>query len=340
MQWLIWNSHLRKFITADRCECKKRVAKSHPQIIKRGFGLKIKNTQITKYASQQKKDRRLGIILVIPVLFVIFAITGIPFVRAVYWSFTNKVVGSKPSFVGVANYIRIFHDKIYWKSFFNTLVYTCGCIAAKFLLGLLWAVLLNQDLKGKGFFRTALLIPWALPGMVAAMTWRWMYDGTYGIINSLLLHSGIISTPIAWLSDPKLTLLSTMIVNVWRGVPFFMFSILGVLQTLDKQMYEAAIIDGAGIFQQFFHITIPNIANVLMVTTLLSTIWTFNDFENVWLVTGGGPLYSSSTIATYTYDMAFIQNYLGRALSLAVSVIPILLILMFVFQKIQKKIDA
>ena len=156
-----------------------------------------------------------------------------------------------------------------------------------------------------------------------------MYDSTYGILNSLLLRMDIIDLPIAWLSNPKLTLITVMIVNIWRGVPFFIFSLLGALQTLDGQMYEAAYIDGAGPVRQYFSITLPSIANVTKVTTLLSTIWTFNDFENIQLVTGGGPLYSSSVISTYTYDQAFIQNSFGSALSVAVSVVPILLIFMF-----------
>lgn len=287
----------------------------------------------TKRLDYHKKDAVLGFVLVIPVLIILFGVMGIPFVKAVYWSFTDKVIGAPPSFIGLKNYISLFKNEIYWKSLTNTILYTVGCIGAKLIIGLFWAVLLNQDFRGKGFFRTVLLIPWALPGMVAAMTWRWMYDGTYGIINSLLIRSGIIDVPIAWLSDPRLTLLSAMIVNIWRGIPFFMFSILGALQTLDKQMFEAATIDGAGIFAKFRCITLPSIKNVLLVTTLLSTIWTFNDFENVWLVTGGGPLYASSTIATYTYDMAFIQNYLGRALSIATSIIPILILMIFVFKK-------
>lgn len=297
------------------------------------------NKKEKKLVNQQTVDRRLGIALVIPVAIVIFGIMGYPFLKAIYWSFTNKVVGSSPKFIGFENYARLFRNKVFWKSLTNTFVYTAGCIIAKLLLGLLWANLLNQSFKGKSVFRTILLIPWALPGMVAAMTWRWMYDGTYGIINSLLLRAGIISMPIAWLSNPKITLLSAMIVNIWRGVPFFMFSILGELQTLDNQVYEAASIDGAGLFQRFRYITLPGIANVLKVTTLLSTIWTFNDFENVWLVTGGGPLYASSTIATYTYDMAFIQNYLGRAMSVAVSVIPILIVMILVFRKINTDKD-
>ncbi len=291
----------------------------------------------TKIVSQKSKDLRLGLLLMIPIVLIVFIIIGIPLVRAIYWSFTDKIVGNDATFIGLKNYSALLKDKVYWKSLKNTAIYTVGCIIAKLLLGLLWAVLLNQNFHGKSFFRTALLIPWALPGMVAAMTWRWMYDSTYGIINSLLLSLGIIDLPINWLSNPKIVLFSAMIVNIWRGVPFFMFSILGELQTLDTQVYEAATVDGAGIFKQFRYITIPGISNVLKVTTLLSTIWTFNDFENVWLVTGGGPLYASSVIATYTYDMAFIQNKLGKALSISVSVIPILLVLMIFFSRMKKQ---
>ena len=139
----------------------------------------------------------------IPVVIVVFIIMELPFIRAIYWSFTDKVIGAEANFIGFDNYIKLFSDKIYWKSLTNTLVYTVVCIVAKLLIGLLWAVLLNQNFKGKGFFRTALLIPWALPGMVAAMTWRWMYDSTYGIINSLLMDMGIIDLPIAWLSNTE-----------------------------------------------------------------------------------------------------------------------------------------
>ncbi len=293
----------------------------------------IKKNRTKFSASQIKKDKSLGLLLMIPVVVVIFGVMGYPFLRALYLSFTDKVVGRQENFIGIENYLALFRDAIYWKSLKNTLIYTSGCILAKLLIGLLLAVILNQSFKGKGFFRTVLLIPWAIPGMVAATVWRWMYDSTYGIINSLLIFTGISKLGVNWLSDTHLTLFSTMIVNVWRGVPFFIFSILGALQTLEKQQYEAAYVDGAGTLKQFWYITLPSIASVLGITTLLSTIWTFNDFENVYLITGGGPLYSSSTIATYTYDMAFIQNNFAGALAVAVSVVPILLFMILIYNK-------
>ncbi len=280
----------------------------------------------TNKNSITRSDKMLGILFIIPVVIVIFGIMGIPFIRAVYLSFTDKVVGRQEQFVGLQNYIRLFKDPTYWKVVKNTIVYTIGGVGVKLIFGMMLALVLNQRFIGRGFFRTVLLLPWALPGMVAAMTWRWMYDSTYGIINSILLSLNIIQMPIPWLSLPSITLYTVMIVNIWRGVPFFLFSLLGGLQTIDGQMYEAAYVDGAGVIRQFFAITLPSIASVLKITTLLSLIWTFNDFENIFLVTGGGPLYSSSVISTYTYDLALIQNAFGASLATAVSVVPLLIV--------------
>ena len=252
----------------------------------------------------------------IPVVIVVFIIMGLPFIRAIYWSFTDKVIGAEANFIGFDNYIKLFSDKIYWKSLTNTLVYTVVCIVAKLLIGLLWAVLLNQNFKGKGFFRTALLIPWALPGMVAAMTWRWMYDSTYGIINSLLMDMGIIDLPIAWLSNPKIVLFSAIIVNIWRGVPFFMFSILGELQTLDRQVYEAATVDGAGIFKQFWYITLPSIMPSVITLTLLNIGRIFySDFGLFYQVTqNSGQLYdTTNVIDTYVYRALLQSGNIGMA---------------------------
>ncbi len=287
--------------------------------------------------SQTRTDRMLGLILMIPVAVIIVGIMGIPLVKAIYLSFTDKTVGQPETFIGLENYFTLFSDPTYWQVIRNTFIYTAGSVGLKLLFGVILAVILNKKFIGCGFFRTVLLIPWALPGTVAATTWRWMFDSTYGIINSLLLSWGVISVPIAWLSDPKLTLYTAMIVNIWRGVPFFIFSLLGALQTIDNQMYEAAYLDGAGTLSQFWFITLPSIYPVLKITTLLSAIWTFNDFENVYLVTGGGPVYASSVISTYTYDLAFIQNSFGQSLSAAVSIIPVLLLIIIISQRSMKE---
>ncbi|WP_216627960.1 carbohydrate ABC transporter permease [Paenibacillus germinis] len=287
----------------------------------------------------RKYDKTLGYVLILPVAFVIFVVIGFPFINAIYLSFTDKVVGVNPKFIGFDNYLHIFTDREYWKVLKNTFIYMIFSVGIKLVVGLMLAVVVNETFFGRGIFRMILLIPWALSGMVAAITWRWMYDDTYGIINSLLLRFHIIDTPILWTSGLHMALVSVIIVNIWKGLPFFIFSLLGGLQTIDSQMYEAATIDGAGWIRQFFAITVPSIMPVITITTLLSCIWTFNNFESVYLITGGGPLNASAVISTYTYEVAFQQNLLGRALAVAGSVVPILVVMIVVSMRKLKTDD-
>ncbi|WP_220446534.1 carbohydrate ABC transporter permease [Paenibacillus piri] len=287
----------------------------------------------------RKYDRTLGYVLIIPVAFVIFVVIGFPFLNSIYLSFSDKVVGVEPKFVGLDNYIYIFSDREYWKVLKNTFIYMISSVSIKLAVGLILAVVVNEAFFGRGIFRMILLIPWALSGMVAAITWRWMYDDTYGIINSMLLRWNVIDTPIPWTSGVHMALVSVIIVNIWKGLPFFIFSLLGGLQTIDSQMYEAATIDGAGWVRQFFAITIPSIMPVITITTLLSCIWTFNNFESVYLITGGGPLNASAVISTYTYEVAFQQNLLGRALAVAGSVVPILVVMIVISMRKLKADD-
>ncbi|MCY9668536.1 sugar ABC transporter permease [Paenibacillus alginolyticus] len=280
-------------------------------------------------SSNRRSEMVLGYTSVMPVIIVIFVVIGIPFINALYLSLTDKTVGAEAHFIGFGNYREIFTDPVYWKVLKNTFIYFMTDVFFKLVIGMIFALTLNQAFFGRSIVRVLFLVPWAISGLVSALTWKWMYNDSYGIINQLLLDSGLIDIPVAWLSGPKIALVSVIIVNIWRGIPFFLFSILGGLQTIDRQMYEAAKIDGAGPIRQFFSVTIPSISSVLVITTMLSSIWTFNDFENIFLITGGGPLYNSAVISVYTYETAFLQNNMGKSLSVAGSIIPILLVLMF-----------
>ncbi|GHT80454.1 ABC transporter permease [Spirochaetia bacterium] len=276
------------------------------------------------------KESQYGLIFTLPVFILIFLVIGFPFLYTVYLSFTNKTAGYSPKFIGLVNYISLFKDPQYWLVVRNTVIYTVSCIAIKLVLGTAFALVLNEKFPGRSIVRVAMLLPWAIPGMVAANTWKWIYNDQYGILNALMRRIGIISAPINWLGSMQLALLAVIIVNVWRGIPFFLFSILGALQTIDGDLYDAGKIDGANVVHRFLYITFPSVAPVVAIATLLSTIWTFNDFDNIWLITGGGPLNASSVIATYTYEVAFIANRMARALAVAVSVIPLLAILLAV----------
>jgi ABC-type sugar transport system permease subunit len=293
-----------------------------------------------KMGKRIDKEAQYGLAFTLPVFILIFLVMGFPFLYTVYLSFTNKTAGYDPQFIGFANYISLFTDPQYWLVLRNTVVYTAVCIAFKLLLGTTFALLLNEKFPGRGIVRVAMLLPWAIPGMVAANTWKWIYNDQYGILNAVMRRIGIISTPINWLGTMDLALLAVIIVNVWRGIPFFLFSILGALQTIDGDLYDAGKIDGANVAHRFWYITFPSVAPVVAITTLLSTIWTFNDFDNIWLITGGGPLNASSTIATYTYEVAFIANRMARALAVAVSVIPFLAVLLALITRRMKNTVA
>ncbi|QQO10082.1 carbohydrate ABC transporter permease [Breznakiella homolactica] len=290
--------------------------------------------------SLNSEEKRIGTFFTLPVFILIFLVMGFPFIYTVYLSFTDKTAGYDPRFIGFANYISNFKDPQYWLVIRNTVIYTVSCIIFKLVLGMAFALLLNEKFRGRSIVRVSMLLPWAIPGMVAANTWKWMYNDQYGIINAVMRNIGIISKPIPWLGDMKLALLSVIIVNIWRGIPFFLFSILGALQTIDDQLYDAGKIDGANMVQRFTKITLPSVLPVVAISTLLSTIWTFNDFDNIWLITGGGPLNASSVIATYTYEVAFLYNEMGRALSIAVSVIPVLVLLMLLVTRRMNTRDA
>jgi multiple sugar transport system permease protein len=289
--------------------------------------------------SNRKSELVLGYTSVMPIVIIIFVVIGIPFVNALYLSLTDKTVGAEAHFIGFDNYREIFSDPIYWKVLKNTFVYFITDVFFKLLIGMIFALTVNQPFFGRSIVRVLFLVPWAISGMVAALTWKWMYNDTFGIINKVLLDVGLIDVPVAWLSGANIALVSVIIVNIWRGIPFFLFSILGGLQTIDRQLYEAAKIDGAGTIRQFFSITIPSISSVIVITTMLSSIWTFNDFENIFLITGGGPLYNSAVISVYTYEVAFLQNNMGKSLSVAGSIIPILLVLMFLMTRKLNKED-
>lgn len=285
-----------------------------------------------------KNEKALGRMLVLPIFLLVFVLMGYPFINTLYISLTNKRVGYDPKFIGLQNYARLITDPTYWLVLKNTFIYMFLSVGVKLTFGMILALTLNEKFIGRGIIRMLLLIPWAIPGMVAAMTWKWMYNDTFGIINSILKNIGLIETSIPWLSSKHLTLYSVIIVNIWRGVPFFLFSLLGALQTIDGQLYEAAKIDGANVIRRFWNITIPSIIPVISITTMLSSIWTFNDFENIYLITGGGPLNSSSVIATYTYEIAFHYNEMAQAVSVAVSVVPILILMIaFASKRIGKE---
>ena len=191
------------------------------------------------------KDKTLGYILILPALIILLGLIGYPFGYAVYLSFTDKFVGKPPNFVGFANYTYLFQEPLYYLSVKNSLIYTIVAVAGKVFIGTAMALLLNQALRGRRFFRGIFLLPWVIPTFITAYTWQWLYDDMGGLVNLITKTLGLFSHRISWLSDPNVAMISVIIVNIWRGFPFIGITLLAGMQSIPSTFYEAAAVDGA-----------------------------------------------------------------------------------------------
>ncbi|HZP85452.1 MAG TPA: sugar ABC transporter permease, partial [Burkholderiales bacterium] len=208
--------------------------------------------------------------------------------------------------------------------------YTFVATVFKLALGLWLAVLLNRHFKGKAFTRAFILLPFIIPTVLSTLAWKWMFDPTFSVINWLLFRLGLIHTPINWLGDPHLALISVIIVNVWRGVPFYAISLLAGLQTISPELHEAAAIDGARAWQRFWHVTWPLLLPVTLVIVLFSVIQTFADFQLVYVLTGGGPANATQLFATYAYQLGIGTGLLSKGATVSLAVFPVLLLVVIV----------
>ncbi|WP_413787854.1 carbohydrate ABC transporter permease [Streptomyces platensis] len=256
--------------------------------------------------------------MVAPVVLVIGVIIGYPLVRGVFLSLTdaneanverNIGVNHLPAtykFTGLANYRAVLSDGVFWDRLGWTVLWTVACVSLTFLVGLTLANMLNRTLRGRTFYRLALILPWAIPAFISVFTWRMLYNEKNGILNKLLAGGGIDAVP--WLNDPTWAKLSVIAVNVWLGVPFMLVALLGGLQSIPGELYEAAEMDGASAWQRFRHITVPGLRAVSSTVILLSTIWTFNMFPVIFLLTRGGPGDATEILVTYAYRLSFIDS--------------------------------
>ncbi|MFB7633966.1 carbohydrate ABC transporter permease [Streptomyces sp. NPDC056149] len=253
-----------------------------------------------------------------PVVLVVGVIIGIPLVRGLYLSLTDaneanveRSIGMNhlPAtyhFTGLANYRAVLTDGVFWGRLGWTVTWTLACVVLTFLIGLALATLLNRRLRGRTVYRLALILPWAIPAFVSVFTWRMLYNEKNGLLNKVLAGGGIDGVP--WLNDPTWAKLSVIAVNVWLGVPFMLVALLGGLQSIPGELYEAAEMDGAGAWQRFRHITAPGLRAVSSTVLLLSTIWTFNMFPVIFLLTRGGPGDATEILVTYAYRLSFVDS--------------------------------
>ncbi len=270
-------------------------------------------------------DWQIAFLFIAPIIILMTLFIAWPFLKAIYTSMTIRNLALRQDqFVGFDNYIRLYSDPFYRQAVRATFLYTLGSISIKLLLGMCAALLLHGQRRFRSVLTGLILLPWIVPSVVQALTWKSIYDPLFGGLNPILQNLGVISSPVAWLSDPRFALASVIAVNVWAGIPFFTVNLLAGLQAVDNELYEAAEIDGANAWQRFNHITLPSLRYVIAVATLLSTIWTFNGFETIWLLTAGGPGNLTKVYSIMAYEKAIGSLQFGPGTAVAFSLTPVL----------------
>ncbi len=262
--------------------------------------------------------------LMLPTVTLMGGIIAYPFLRAVYISFTNTVSVEIGPFVGFKNYIDVWGDQFFRRSLWITTKFTVSSIVIKVIFGTLIAVLLNRLGRWGALFTGLVLLPWIIPDIVRAITWKSVLDPIYGGLNRLLLDLNIIDKPLLFLSGINSALPTLVMINLWQGIPFFVINILAGLKAIDKELYEAAAIDGATGWRQFLHITLPGLKYVLIVVTLLSTIWTFNSFTLIFLLTNGGPMDATKVYSILSYNWGIGAQMYGKGIAVALTMAPVL----------------
>jgi multiple sugar transport system permease protein len=270
----------------------------------------------------------MGYAFMLPIILVLVVLVAYPFATALWMSLHNKMIGFPiAKFIGLDNYGKVLSDPLYWKSLGNTVVFTLASVGLKLPIGLGVALLIDQRVVARGFVRGVVLLPWAMPALVAVLIWGWFYNDLFGLFNYILMQLHITSEPLYFLGTAQLAMPSVIAVNVWRGFPFFAITLLAGLQGVSSELYEAGQVDGASALARFWHITVPGISTVMAVVTLLSAIWTFNDFMIIFSLPRGGPADSTMVLSVLTYQTAFIGAEIGKGTAIPVTMMPILGIL-------------
>jgi len=282
---------------------------------------------LRRIAAAATADASVGYAFVLPLVVLVLALVAYPLASAVYISMTDKYVGYPPRFVGLKNYVALARDPVFHKVVWNSLLFTGASVAVKLVLGMLMALALSRVVAGRALLRGVLLLPWVVPTVITALTWYWMFDAFRGVINVSLLSLGLLDRPVAWLGQPATAMLAVICANVWRGFPFFGVSFLAGMQAIPRELYEAAAVDGASGWQAFRDVTLPGLRLVIVVTTLISLIFTLNDFNIVYVMTRGGPGTATHVLATYTYEVGFQGLRWGKAVAVSMFLMPVVALL-------------
>ena len=308
-----------------------QIARAEPWLARR--------TQMGKVAVALEDERILGFVLLAPALILILVFIAYPFVLGIWMSLTDKLVGTPGNFIGFANYTRLLDSQIFRTAAWNTVFFTTMATVFKAALGMWLAVLLNRKFRFARVTRATVLLPFIVPTVLSTLAWLWMFDATFSVFNWVLRYLwqseivlfgivlkqnwGFFSGPL-WLGDPGWAMFSVILVNVWRGLPFFAISFLAGLQTIPQELYDAADIDGATGWRKFWHVTLPLIKPVAIVVVVFSVVITFADFQLVYILTRGGPNNETHLLATFAYQLGMTSGNIGQGAAVALFMLPIL----------------
>jgi multiple sugar transport system permease protein len=286
-------------------------------------------------------ERRLGLVLLSPTVVLMAGFVIFPVFYACWLSLNRSDPFRQTfEFVGPANFVEVLGGADFWHSLWVGLGFTAATVSLQMIFGTIVALVLNRPFRGRGLARAIALFPYIVPTIVVALLWRWLLNDSYGIVNHLLRALGLIEAPIVWLGTPGMALLTVVLVNVWQFFPFVVITLLARLATIPEEQYEAARIDGASAWQQFAYVTLPHLATILAVIGLLRSIWMFQKFDVIYLLTRGGPLRATQHLPILAYNELFVSFRMGQAAAVAVLCFVILAVALGVYLKCHRPVEA
>lgn len=284
-----------------------------------------------------RKGALLPIYFILPSVILIAFVNAYPFISGLLYSIRDGTLLKPGSLVWFQNYGRLFQMPEFWNALQFSVVFAFFGVTGSYIIGLGLALLLNKDMPGRGFFRVALLVPWVLPSVVSIVGWRWMIGSQDSFVNVVLGWFGI--EPILFLGTPGWAVFSVTLIKIWRSFPFMMISLLAAIQTINQELYESAQIDGANRWQSFRYITLPQLKTISVVCWILMTIWCFNDFDTIWLLTQGGPANATENLIVLAYKYTFTKNALGIGSAIAIVSLILLMALAALLIRLQREDD-
>ena len=287
---------------------------------------------------KKRRDRgsRIAFLFLLPAFVFILVRTVFPLFDAIQMTFTKiKIAPGMPKeFIGLANWFRLIHDPVFWMRIKATLYFLSIDVGVGFVLAMIIALTLNRDFKGNKVLRVLLIIPWAIPNVAVGLTWQWMYNGNYGVVNGLLQAIGIIDNFVVWLGNPKTAMPALIFAHMWKVVPFMGLLLLAALQTVPKDLYDAATIDGASKFKALLHVTIPYVKLSMLFTLIFQTINSIKAFDMVYVCTKGGPMDVTRLTYYYAYEQSFLNYNLAYGATLAFIVFIIIFALIVIYLRL------